>query len=94
MKIIRSFLITVVIFFQFVVCQNSIQKEIDAFSKIEALKNASISFLAVDLETSLTIAELNPTTSLPAASTAKLFSTSTALKVLGPDFHPSTTIYF
>jgi serine-type D-Ala-D-Ala carboxypeptidase/endopeptidase (penicillin-binding protein 4) len=93
-KIIRSFLITVVIFFQFVVCQNSIQKEIDAFSKIEALKNASISFLAVDLETSLTIAELNPTTSLPAASTAKLFSTSTALKVLGPDFHPSTTIYF
>lgn len=94
MKIIRSFLITVVIFFQFVVCQNSIQKEIDSFSNIEALKNASISFLAIDLEASHTIAELHPKTTLPSASTAKLFSTSTALKILGPDFHPSTTIYF
>jgi len=92
-KIIRSFLIAVVILFQFAVCQNSIQDEINSFSKISQLKNASISFLAIDLNANETIAEFNSKTCLPSASTAKLFSTATALKVLGPNFQPSTRIY-
>ena len=93
MKIIRSFLITIVILVQFAIGQNSIQNEINNFSKKESLINASISFLAIDLESKNTIAEFNAVTSLPSASTVKLFSTATALKILGPNYQPSTKIY-
>lgn len=93
MKIVRYFLIFALISYQFAVCQNSVQIEINKLAKNSTLSNASISFLAIDLDSNQSIAALNPDLSLPTASTAKLFSTATSLKVLGPKFQPLTKFY-
>lgn len=93
MKIVRYFLIFALIPYHFAVCQNSVQIEINKLAENSALSNASISFFAIDLDSNKPIAELNPNLTLPSASTAKLFATATALKVLGPEFKPSTKFY-
>ena len=92
-KILSSFLILTLILQQFVVGQNSVQDAVTTFKNNPAFSNASISFCAIDLSTGSTIAELNPNLSLPPASITKLFSTATAIEILGPNYKPTTRIY-
>ncbi len=74
-------------------CQNSVQEVIHTFSELPELKNASISFKVVNLESNIVIAHLNEDLSIPSASTAKLFATAAAIELLGGDYKPQTKIY-
>ncbi|PCJ22875.1 MAG: D-alanyl-D-alanine carboxypeptidase/D-alanyl-D-alanine-endopeptidase [Flavobacteriales bacterium] len=58
------------------------------------LKNASISFYALDLDSNKVIAGLGSNKSLVPASTMKLVTTATALELLGPGKRFSTTIRY
>ena len=93
MKILSSFLIFIIFFFQFSIAQNSVEEAILNFKNYSAFSHASISFCAVDLTTGLTIAEHNQNLSIQPASIVKLFSTATAIEVLGSDYKPSTRFY-
>lgn len=74
-------------------CQNSVQTALNNFVAAPEFMNAGISFMAIDVENGQTVASFNSNLSLPTASTAKLFSTASALEILGPDFKPETRIY-
>ncbi|MBP6089887.1 MAG: D-alanyl-D-alanine carboxypeptidase/D-alanyl-D-alanine-endopeptidase [Crocinitomicaceae bacterium] len=87
-----------VIFFLFllhsvVFSQNNVQKSLDNFTKLSFLKNASIGFKCIDLNTNTEIASLNASIALPPASTTKLFTTATALELLPKDLKPATRFY-
>ncbi|MGE0560525.1 MAG: D-alanyl-D-alanine carboxypeptidase/D-alanyl-D-alanine-endopeptidase [Flavobacteriales bacterium] len=58
------------------------------------LKNATISFSAIDLNTKQVVAELNPLQSVVPASVTKLITTATAIELLGADFQFTTSIYY
>ncbi len=73
--------------------QENLKQVLNNFSNHAEFKHASISFMAIDLQTGEEIGSINPDLSLPTASTAKLFSTATALEILGPDYRPQTRIY-
>jgi len=73
--------------------QSSVQHSINLLASHSSFKNASVSFLAIDLSNSDTIAQFNPFISQPSASTTKLFTTATALEVLGPEERPKTRLY-
>jgi len=60
----------------------------------EDLKNASIGFYALDLDSNKVIARLEANKSLVPASAMKLVSTATALELLGPGKRFSTTIKY
>lgn len=93
MKIVSSFLLIGFIAINFVYGQNKIQTAIDQFAASSQLSHASISFEVIDLATGVTIASHNPGLGIPTASTAKLFSTATALEILGENYRPETRIY-
>lgn len=58
------------------------------------LKNGSIGFYAIDLNTDEVIAELNPDLGLKSASTMKLITSAAALEVLGKKFKFKTKILY
>ncbi|MCF6243071.1 MAG: D-alanyl-D-alanine carboxypeptidase, partial [Bacteroidales bacterium] len=58
------------------------------------LKNASISFLATEISTGKTIAELNSNQGMIPASTQKLFTTATILELTGINYRFKTTIQY
>ncbi|TNF47205.1 MAG: D-alanyl-D-alanine carboxypeptidase/D-alanyl-D-alanine-endopeptidase [Bacteroidetes bacterium] len=90
MKAILSFIFfTVLLNLSF----GQVQEAINSFSKDSKLEHASISFYAYDLTSKKTISDFNGKTSLPTASTAKLYPTAIALEMLGKDFRPETRIY-
>lgn len=94
MKILSSFLLIGFLIGNFVNAQqNQVQTAIDQFAASTHLKNASIGFHVIDLSNGATVASYNEETVLPTASTAKLFSTATALEILGEDYRPTTRIY-
>ena len=74
--------------------QNSVQKAIDDFYEDKMNFNSSVSFIAYDLEKEEVIAKLNENKSVISASVAKLFSTSTAIELLGEDYTTQTRIYY
>lgn len=93
MKILRSVLFIGFSLANFaLVGQNSVQKAIDNFSKQTDFHHASISFLAIDVENGEKIAAYNEEISLIPASTVKLFSTASALELLGSDYKPETQL--
>jgi serine-type D-Ala-D-Ala carboxypeptidase/endopeptidase (penicillin-binding protein 4) len=94
MKIVSLFLFTVFFGLNLVYGQNSIDLAIQTLANDPELKYASISFKVTELETGEVISELNPILTLPTASTAKLFSTSTALQILGADYRAKTRLYY
>lgn len=99
MKILSSFLIILLYLSNSVVGQtsgtkNKVQTAIDNFAAQEALTHASISFQVIDLENESVVAEYDPHRTLPTASTAKLFSTATALEILGANYRPKTRVYY
>lgn len=93
MKIVSSFLFLSILTINFVFGQNKVQTAIDQFAASSELKSASISFNVIDLATGETVASFDPNRGIPTASTAKLFSTATALELLGENYRPVTRIY-
>lgn len=77
----------------FLFSQGNLDSVLVAFQKDKSLANASVSFLAIDLENDSVIGTINDSISLPPASTVKLFSTATAIELLGPNYTPKTKIY-
>lgn len=63
------------------------------FKKDKSLHFASISFLVKDLITDSTYFAFNDSSSIVSASTVKLFSTASAIEILGKDYKPKTTFY-
>lgn len=72
---------------------NSIQQAIDNFTNGSGLENASISFMAYDLDSNITLANHNHRSAMPPASVVKLFTTAAAFEILGKDYRPKTEIY-
>lgn len=66
---------------------------VNSFVKARALSGAKISLLAIDLSNSDTLCAYNPKMTTATASTTKLFSTSMALEVLGPNYRFETGFY-
>lgn len=77
-----------------VVAQNVIESALNEFTSYSDFENASIGFAAYDLENNKLIASNNYKVALPTASTAKLFSTASAIELLGPNYKPTTKIYY
>ena len=73
--------------------QVNLQKSVDYFISDPVNKNASITIQIIDLDNDSILAQGNEFTSLMCASTAKLFSTSCALKLLGNDYQAETRLY-
>ena len=73
--------------------QVNLQSSVDHFASDLVNKNASITIQIIDLDSDSILASVNENTSLMCASTAKLFSTSSALKLLGNDYRPETRFY-
>lgn len=94
MKIISILLINLYLFINLAFSQNNIQSAIDKFQKDPELKFGSVSFAVIDLESGELISSVNKDITNPTASTAKLFSTATALEILGPNYRPKTYIYY
>ena len=93
MKIVSIVLIHLLFVINVVFGQSSIQSAANQFANDPVLKHGSVSFVVIDLETGKPVATINSDLTLPTASTAKLFSTATALDILGPDYRPATKIY-
>lgn len=93
MKILRLILFLAIPLLNSVSAQNPIQSSIEQFAKDPSMSSASITFKVIDLSQGTTVAEYNPLLTMPTASVAKLFSTATALDVLGPEYRAQTRIY-
>ena len=72
---------------------NNVERAIKSFVRSSGLENAAISFQAIDLSNNSIITSYNPTMALPPASITKLFSTATALELVGPGYQPKTRLY-
>ena len=83
----------IVILTNYVLGQNKIQEKLEQLVKNPQLENATLTFFAVDLDSKDTLAKWNHKTSQASASNAKLFSTFTALEMLGPNYQAKTRIY-
>ncbi len=94
MKIISLLILLSVSLINLSFGQNEIESALQQFTQDPELRHASISFKAIDLTTNNSIAESNADLTLPTASTAKLFSTATALEILGPDYQAETQLYY
>ena len=70
-----------------------IESEILRFANLTINKKAKISFKVFDLTNSLTLAQYQQDSSIVSASTTKLFSTYTALHMLGSSYKMTTRIY-
>ena len=73
--------------------QINLQQYVDYFTSDPVNKNASITIQIIDLDSDSILANENENTSLMCASTAKLFSTSSALKLLGNNYRAETKFY-
>ena len=93
---LRSFLLFLSILtgFQSIICQNPVQTAINNFAAAPEFAHSSISFLAIDVATGDRIAAYDPELSIPTASTAKIFSTASAIDILGPNYRPETRLYY
>lgn len=58
------------------------------------LKNASVSFLAIDLQSGDTLAKHQAYKAMTCASTTKLYATASAFEILGPDYKPTSKLYY
>lgn len=74
--------------------EGELQKAIDNFANKPDLKQASISFLAVDLSNNQVVAQYDPKRLLSPASTTKLWSTAAALELLGANYKPKTELFY
>lgn len=73
--------------------QTELENVKNTFVSDPVLANASIGFCVIDLKTGEKLTSHQAKISLPPASTTKLFSTATAIEVLGESYQPKTRIY-
>jgi len=66
---------------------------VNSFVSEKCFSKANISVLAYDLTSGDTLLQYHPNKTMASASTTKLFSTSMALELLGPDYRFKTMIY-
>jgi D-alanyl-D-alanine carboxypeptidase/D-alanyl-D-alanine-endopeptidase (penicillin-binding protein 4) len=71
-----------------------LNRVVEDWKNDKELKNASISFCVLDVNTSGVILEQNSHQSLIPASTLKVVTTSAALGILGKDFRYETKIFY
>ena len=74
--------------------QNTYQKAINAFLQNSNLKSASVSISLVDVESGTLIASHQPDLSISPASSLKVLTTGTALKLLGADYRFKTELQY
>jgi len=94
MKLARYFWIIILFVGNFSFSQQTIQQKMDEFAKYSGFAHAGISILAIDCATGAEIGSVNKNMSMAPASTVKLFSTASAIELLGADYRPSTQIYY
>lgn len=70
-----------------------LQEDIDEILSASELSGASLGLSVINIETGEILYKKNPHILLIPASTMKLFTTATALEILGPDFRYATRIY-
>jgi D-alanyl-D-alanine carboxypeptidase/D-alanyl-D-alanine-endopeptidase (penicillin-binding protein 4) len=88
------FSLFIIVFNCLLLCgQISLQQKADYFVKTSQNKYASVSICIVDLDKDSVLANINGNKVLMSASTAKLFSTYSALDVLGSEYTPQTNLY-
>ncbi len=89
------FLSFVIIFLSvsFVNGQIKLDSVFNEFRKDKSLQFATISFLVKDLVSDTTYLAYNDSVSIVTASTVKLFSTASAIEILGKDYRPKTNFY-
>jgi D-alanyl-D-alanine carboxypeptidase/D-alanyl-D-alanine-endopeptidase (penicillin-binding protein 4) len=73
---------------------NPIQDYAVAMLNFSTLQHAPFSFYVKDLKTKQNIADVNSKLSIPAASTMKLVTTATAIKILGANYKFTTKIAY
>lgn len=73
---------------------NAIQKYADGMLNYQTLKHAPFSFHVKNLDNGTTVADVNGDMSIPAASTMKLVTTATAIKILGTKYRFTTKIAY
>jgi len=73
---------------------NKIQKLADEIANYNGLRHAPFSFYVKNLDNNTVVADINSNLSIPAASTMKLVTTSTAIKILGKDYKFTTKITY
>lgn len=73
---------------------NAIQKYADGMLNYQTLKHAPFSFHVTNLDNGNTVADVNGDMSIPAASTMKLVTTATAIKVLGTKYRFTTNLAY
>lgn len=93
-KLISSIFLFFYILYGFSQTVQDVRNEAVKFAADNDLKNASISFYAIDLTTNQVIAGLSPDMSLVPASTTKLITTASALEILGENTRFSTQILY
>ncbi len=91
---IHLFIITLFCFLRLNVCYSTAQSDFEVWLKQPVLHNASVSILGIDASTGDTLFEKDAERSLTPASVMKLFSTATALEMLGRDFKFKTEIAY
>ena len=69
------------------------QDAINRFTQDPTIKNALVSFKAVEISDGNVIASFNPKRAIVSASTTKLFSTASAFEILGPQYRALTRVY-
>ncbi len=93
---IQRLILTHLLILNFVIngySQNSIELAKNRLVQDPVLQNASIGIAVYDLETKEKITSHNDLTSMSCASTAKLFSTASAIEILGLNYQPKTRLY-
>ncbi|MFK8045544.1 MAG: D-alanyl-D-alanine carboxypeptidase/D-alanyl-D-alanine-endopeptidase [Crocinitomicaceae bacterium] len=73
---------------------NSIQSYAESINTFAGVQHAPFSFYVTDMETGAVIADYNGKMSLPAASTMKLVTTASAIKILGTKHRFKTKIAY
>lgn len=71
-----------------------LEETIRQFVAYPDFKNAGISIHVIDCESGESKGEYLPNMALMPASTTKLFSTAGAISILGPDYTPSTSLFY
>ncbi len=94
MLFIRFCLVIIPFFIGSALAQSKLTEALKNLNEDPVLRNATIGFCAVETETGKIIAENQANLSIPTASTTKLFATASAIEILGPNYAPTTRIYF
>lgn len=73
--------------------QVKIDSVFNEFKKDKSLQYASVSFLVNDLNSDSVLFHFNDSLSIVSASTVKLFTTASAIEILGKDYKPKTSFF-